>query len=157
MAKSGGVAPFLVSFKVDMDDATNKAAKEANNLASTVMGAYGKLGGLAGAVGTTALTTLAGLATTMAFTVGAASKFEDSFAGIRKTVDASEADFNQLAVSVRKLATEIPIATNQLNAIGELGGQLGIESTGLPTFIETISKLGVATRLSTETAALGSS
>jgi len=155
VAKSGGVAPFLVSFKVDMDDATNKAAKEANNLASTVMGAYGKLGGLAGAVGTTALTTLAGLATTMAFTVGAASKFEDSFAGIRKTVDASEADFNQLAVSVRKLATEIPIATNQLNAIGELGGQLGIESTGLPTFIETISKLGVATRLSTETAALG--
>ena len=138
-----------------MDDATNQAAKEANKLASTVMGAYGKLGGLAGAVGTTALTTLAGLATTMAFTVGAASKFEDSFAGIRKTVDASEADFNQLAVSVRKLATEIPIATNQLNAIGELGGQLGIESTGLPTFIETISKLGVATRLSTETAALG--
>ena len=138
-----------------MDDATNQAAKEANKLASTVMGAYGKLGGLAGAVGTTALTTLAGLATTMAFTVGAASKFEDSFAGIRKTVDASEKDFNQLAVSVRRLATEIPIATSQLNAIGELGGQLGIDAGGLPTFIDTISKLGVATRLSTETAALG--
>ncbi len=138
-----------------MDDATNTAAKEANKLASTVMGAYGKLGGLAGAVGTTALTTLAGLATTMAFTVGAASKFEDSFAGIRKTVDASEADFKSLAVSVRTLATEIPIATSQLNAIGELGGQLGIDAGGLPTFIETISKLGVATRLSTETAALG--
>ena len=34
------------------------------------------------------------------------------------------------------------------------GGQLGVSTGGLPAFIDTIAKLGVATRLSTETAAL---
>ena len=53
-----------------------------------------------------------------------------------------------------QLATDIPIATAQLNQIGELGGQLGVSTSGLPVFIDTIAKLGVATRLSTETAAL---
>ena len=154
MPASGGVTPFNIAFKVDMNNATQQAASEANKLAKTVMGAYAKLGAVGMGVATGAITTVAGLATTMAVTIGAASKFEDSFAGIKKTVDASEEDFRRLAVSVRTLATEIPIATNQLNQIGELGGQLGIEATGLPTFIETIAKLGVATRLSTDTAAL---
>ena len=116
---------------------------------------YSSTGRAMGAMaGGAAIGVIAGLGAAMALTVGAASKFEDSFAGIKKTVDASEKEFADLSVSIRQLATDIPIATAQLNQIGELGGQLGVSTSGLPVFIDTIAKLGVATRLSTETAAL---
>lgn len=143
-----------MALKVDIDASNKKLASEVNKFSQNIIGAYQKIGtfGMAAAAG--AVTGIAGMGAAMLFTIGAASKFEDSFAGIKKTVDASDAEFDRLAISIRQLATEIPIATSQLNQIGELGGQLGVETSGLPVFIETIAKLGVATRLSTETAAL---
>ena len=65
-----------------------------------------------------------------------------------------DGEFQSLAANIRQLATEIPIATSEFNHIGEFGGQLGVSTGGLPVFIDTIAKIGVATRLSTETAAL---
>ena len=103
----------------------------------------------------TAASTAVAFAGSLLLTVGAASKFETAFAGIRKTVNATEKQFDTLQLQVRQLATEIPISTNQLASIGELGGQLGVSVKGLDDFIETIAKLGVATRMSTESAALG--
>ena len=157
MVSTGGTAVegLAVGLDVDIKGANqqieqelSKTTKMIGNVFSSSFGA-GLASVAAGAVGT-----VAALGAAMALTVGAASKFEDSFAGIKKTVDASDAEFKSLALSVRQLATEIPIATSQLNQIGELGGQLGVSTTGLPIFIETIAKLGVATRLSTESAAL---
>ncbi len=153
--KSSGVQPLVLSLKVDIDGA-NKAVKEQmSDLTKTIGAFYSSTGRAMAAAGVgAAVGAIVGLGTAMLVTVGAASKFEDSFAGIKKTVNASDSDFDRLALSVRKLATEIPIATQQLNQIGELGGQLGISTGGLPIFIDTIAKIGVATRLSTETAAL---
>ena len=153
--KSSGVQPLVLSLKVDIDGA-NKAVKEQmSDLTKTIGAFYSSTGRAMAAAGVgAAVGAIVGLGTAMLVTVGAASKFEDSFAGIKKTVNASDSDFDKLALSVRKLATEIPIATQQLNQIGELGGQLGISTGGLPIFIDTIAKIGVATRLSTETAAL---
>ena len=155
--KSGaaGVPPIVLSLKVDLDSANDKVKKELGSLSQTLSTFYQSTGAavaasaIAGAVGA-----VAALGAAMMLTVGASSKFEDSFAGIKKTVDASDAEFKSLAGNIRQLATEIPIATSQLNQIGELGGQLGVSTGGLPAFIDTIAKLGVATRLSTETAAL---
>ena len=152
--RGAGIKPISISLKVDMDEANKKALAAANETTNQVVKAYQKMGTLKIAAIGGAISAIAGVGTALSFGIGAASKFEDSFAGIKKTVDASEAEFDRLAVSIRELSTEIPIATSQLNQIGELGGQLGIESSGLPVFIETIAKLGVATRLSTETAAL---
>jgi len=154
MARTAGIKPITIALKVDMDGANKQAIAAANETTQAVVGAYSRIGALQmGAIGGV-IGALGGVATAMLFGVGAASRFEDSFAGIRKTVEASQAQFEDLQLSVRNLAQEIPIATSELNNIGELGGQLGIEAGGLPIFIETISKLGVATRLSTETAAL---
>jgi len=151
---NAGIKPIEIALKVNMDEANQQAIKAANETTQAVVGAYQRLGALKiGALGG-AISAIGGMGAALMFGIGAASRFEDSFAGIKKTVDASENDFNRLAVSIRQLSTEIPIATSQLNQIGELGGQLGIEASGLPVFIETIAKLGVATRLSTETAAL---
>jgi TP901 family phage tail tape measure protein len=154
-AKGAGVAPIELSVKVDLDNANDKVKSQLSNMTKQVAGFYATTGRAMGAiVGGAAIGTIAGLGAAMALTVGAASKFEDSFAGIKKTVNASEDEFRRLSVEIRELATNIPIATNQLNQIGELGGQLGVSTSGLPVFIDTIAKLGVATRLSTETAAL---
>lgn len=85
---------------------------------------------------------------------GAAIDFESSFAGIRKTVDATEAEFLELETDFRRLATEIPVSVNELNRIGELGGQLGIAKEDLIDFTKVIAELGVTTDLTTEDAAM---
>lgn len=86
-------------------------------------------------------------------TIGAAISFESSFAGVRKTVNASEAEFAALAQGFRNLAKEIPINVNELNRIGEAAGQLGIKKENILEFTRTIADLGVTTNLSTDQAA----
>lgn len=89
-----------------------------------------------------------------AASVKAAIDFESSFAGVRKTVDATEEEFAQLAKNFRNLSKEIPVSVNELNRIGELAGQLGVSGVdNLTKFTETISKIAVTTNLTTESAA----
>lgn len=84
----------------------------------------------------------------------AAIDFESSFAGIRKTVDLSEAGFAQLSTNLRNISKEAPVSVNELNRITELAGQLGISGVGnLTKFTETISKFTTATGVAGETAA----
>ena len=149
MNESLQVTYELVQTKVQ-DKAAKQTEKSMKKLSSRAVATNAVVSGAVGAmVGATAA-----LGAAMFLTVGAASKFEDSFAGIRKTVDASEAEFNQLGAQIRQLAQDIPVAVTQLNAIGELGGQLGVDVGNLEEFIDVIAQIGVATRLSTETAAL---
>lgn len=86
----------------------------------------------------------------------AASDFESSFAGIRKTMDLAEGDFQRLAQANRDLAKTIPVSVNELNRIGELGGQLGIRGVeNVTKFERTIAQLAVTTDLTADAAALG--
>jgi len=88
----------------------------------------------------------------------AAIDFQDAFAGVRKTVD--EADltkaglsFDKLALSFRKMATEIPIAATEFARIGETAGALGIKATDIEAFTRTVALLGVTTNLTSDEAA----
>jgi TP901 family phage tail tape measure protein len=85
--------------------------------------------------------------------VKSAMDFESSFAGVRKTVDASEAEFSALSAGFRDLSKEIPVSVNELNRIGEAAGQLGIEQENILGFTRTMADLGVATNLSSDQAA----
>lgn len=85
--------------------------------------------------------------------VGAAIEFESSFAGVRKTVNASEPEFQALAAGLRKMATEIPVNVNELNRIAEAAGQLGIKKENILDFTRTMADLGVTTNLSSDEAA----
>ena len=53
------------------------------------------------------------------------------------------------------LAGVTPVTADELNRIGELGGQLGVAVQNLPDFIETVSQIAVATNLTVDNAALG--
>ena len=83
----------------------------------------------------------------------AARNFEDSFTGVRKTVDATDAEFEVLAQGIRNLSKELPIAVEEINRIGEVAGQLGISKSGLVDFTETVAKLAATTTMSSESAA----
>src|SRR5690625_1680273 len=104
---------------------------------------------------TGAAVTGAGLALAggLGIAVNEAIKFESSFAGVRKTVDASEPEFAALQRGFRGLAKEIPLSVNEINAIGESAGQLGIEKKHILGFTRTMADLGVATNMTSEQAA----
>lgn len=85
--------------------------------------------------------------------VKAAALFESSFTGVRKTVTATEEEFQALALQFRTMATEIPVSVNELNNIGQAAGQLGIETKNIAEFTRTMAELGVTTNLSSTEAA----
>ena len=94
------------------------------------------------------------------FATSAAMQFEDSFAGIKKTLNftegaavSAEKKFKNLSEEIRDIAKTTPIAANELNKIGEIGGQLGIQASQIGKFVDTISKLTVATNMGAEDAA----
>lgn len=105
-----------------------------NSAAFTTMGAVGL--GLGAAIGGGLL--VAGKA---------ALNFESSFAGVKKTVDATEGQFASMAAELRELAPELGVNVNELNAIAEEAGQLGIERESIVGFTETIAKLRETTDL----------
>lgn len=86
--------------------------------------------------------------------VKAAVDWENAFNGVRKTVDASEKEYEQLAKNIKKMATETASSREEIAGVMEIAGQLGITGVeGLTTFTRTMVDLGVATNLSAEEAA----
>ena len=77
----------------------------------------------------------------------AAVDWESSFAGVRKTVDATEKQYASLEKGIRGMSLHIPVAANELAGIAEAAGQLGIKRKAILGFTRTIADLGVATNL----------
>ena len=77
--------------------------------------------------------------------------YESAFAGVRKTVVATEEEFDQLNQTLKDMET--PTTFEELAHIMELGGQLGIAQENLAWFTETMDKLAVSTNLTSEEAA----
>lgn len=79
--------------------------------------------------------------------------FESSFAGVRKTVDATEEEFAELARGLRDMSKEIPASIHEINAVAEAAGQLGIETSSILEFTRVMIDLGEATNLTSDEAA----
>ena len=82
--------------------------------------------------------------------VGSALKYEEAFAGVRKTVDADESTFKRLSDGIRDMALRIPIGTTELANLAEQAGQLGIQTPNILGFVEVMGKLNTATNLGAE-------
>ena len=80
-------------------------------------------------------------------------EFESAFAGVKKTVDATDEEFEQFEASLRSMSTQMPTTASELSAIAEAAGQLGIKNENLISFTETMANLGVATNMSSDEAA----
>lgn len=80
----------------------------------------------------------------------AAIDFESAFAGVRKTVDATEEEFSQLEKGIREMSQRMPASATDIAAVAEAAGQLGIETDNILKFTETMIGLGEATNLTAE-------
>ncbi|WP_010278794.1 phage tail tape measure protein [Paenibacillus senegalensis] len=97
---------------------------------------------------TAPLLALGGLATK------ASVDFESAFAGVRKTVDATEEEFAVFRQGMRDMAKEIPAAATEIARVGEAAGQLGIQNDAILGFTRTMIDMGVATNMSSDDAAM---
>lgn len=86
--------------------------------------------------------------------VKTAVDMESAFAGIEKTVDATEEQLKELEQGFKEMSKEIPLAAEELMGIGEAAGQLGIQTENILGFSEVMAKLGVTTNLSAHDAAM---
>lgn len=74
--------------------------------------------------------------------VKASIDFEDSFTSVRKTVDATEEEFDALAAASKKMSTEVAASTDDINEVMATGGQLGISAEYLADFTRVMIDLG---------------
>ena len=79
--------------------------------------------------------------------------FESAFAGVKKTVNATDDQLAKLRDGIRGMAKEIPSSANEIAGIAEAAGQLGIKTDNILTFTRTMADLGVATNLAGDEAA----
>lgn len=96
-----------------------------------------------------------GVAGAFAASASAAIDFEDAFAGVRKTVEATEEQYAAMSGEIRQMATEMPLAATEIAGVAEAAGQLGIKREAIIGFSEVMSKLGVTTNMSADEAATG--
>lgn len=83
----------------------------------------------------------------------AAIDFESSMASVRKTIDMSNSEFEQMSQAIRNMAKEIPASTEEIAAVAEAAGQLGIEKENVIAFTRTMIDLGESTNLTADEAA----
>ncbi len=79
---------------------------------------------------TTPITTLGTVATKTAI------DFESAFAGVIKTVDATDAQLAKLETGIRDMSKEIPASATAIAEVAEAAGQLGIETDNILSFLE---------------------
>jgi len=82
--------------------------------------------------------------------ISAGSDFESAFAGVRKTVDATEEQFAELEDRLRDMAKNKPQTAVELAEIAEAAGQLGIHTENIAEFTDVMADLKVATNLGDE-------
>lgn len=88
-----------------------------------------------------------------ALSAKSAVEFESAFAGVRKTVTASESTFKSLETGIIDMSKKIPVAAVEIANIGEAAGQLGIKTKNIMSFSRVMADLGVATNMSSDQAA----
>ena len=81
--------------------------------------------------------------------------FEAGLIGVGKTANLSKTELASLGQDIDALSKRIPVATDELLAIAQSAGQLGVKgAANILRFTETVAKLGTATDLSGNDAAM---
>ena len=87
-------------------------------------------------------------------TVKASMEFESAFASVRKTVDATEEEYESLSASVKQMSTEIATSSSTIAEVMANAGQLGIQKDYLVDFTRTMIDLGNSTDIAADEAAV---
>lgn len=102
------------------------------------------------AVASAAAVTGTAVAAGLGVSIAKGSEFESAFAGVKKTVNATDAELEQMRDDIREMAKEMPTSAAGLSEIAESAGQLGIQTENIAEFTKTMADLEVATNLTRE-------
>lgn len=146
---------------LELKDSFSRGLKTADKNLSAFEKRFGKVGATAQkGIGNAASNLAKGAAIVGAATVGlvtasvkAAADYEQAFAGVAKTVDATDAELAKLSATILDLSTTIPISAVELAALGEAAGALGVAKGDINEFIRITALLGETTDLSAQQAA----
>lgn len=83
----------------------------------------------------------------------AAIDWESAWAGVTKTVDGNEQEMAALEGQLRSLTSVLPATHEEIAAVAEAAGQLGIKRENVAAFTKTMIDLGETTNLSADQAA----
>lgn len=79
--------------------------------------------------------------------------FESAFTGVRKTIDATEKQYRELEKGIQSMSEKVPASVEEISAVAEAAGQLGIQRENILGFTKTMIDLGESTNLTADTAA----
>ena len=135
------------SIKNELDKVNKELDKQRISLQS-VSDSFGKVSEAAGKFASKIKWVSAGAGSLLGLSSKTAIDFEDAFVGVKKTVEGTDEELEQIRKDIMALSNRIPIATTQLFELAEEAGQLGIKTKDITSFTETMAKLGTATNLS---------
>ena len=85
--------------------------------------------------------------------VKAAIDWESAWTGVTKTVDGTPKQLDAVQDGLRGLARELPSTHEEIAAVAEAAGQLGVQTDNIVSFTKTMIDLGQTTNLSSDEAA----
>lgn len=91
----------------------------------------------------------AGVSTLLGSSIG----FESAFAGVIKTVDGTTEQLAVMRTEMINLSKTIPATANEIAAVAEAAGQLGIKTENVTSFTKSMIDLGESTNLTADQAA----
>ncbi|WP_144795692.1 phage tail tape measure protein [Microbacterium paludicola] len=95
----------------------------------------------------------AALAGVTALSIKAAMGWESAWAGVTKTVEGTPAELAKVEDGLRSLTGVLPASHDEIAAVAEAAGQLGIKTPNVVAFTRTMIDLGETTNLSANEAA----
>ena len=104
-------------------------------------------------VGGTMLKAGALLAGGLGLSAKAAMDWESQFAGVRKTVAGTPEELSKLEVSLRGMARTMAASHEEIAAVAEAAGQLGVATPAIAGFTKVMIMLGETTNLTSDEAA----
>lgn len=85
----------------------------------------------------------------------AAIDWETAFTGVKKTVDGTDEEYEQLADAIKEMSTEMAASKTEIAGVMEAAGQLGVTGVdNLIAFTKTAVMLGDTTNISAQDAAI---
>lgn len=104
-------------------------------------------------VGRGMMVTGAAMAGVAVLSAKAAMDWESAWAGVTKTVEGTPAQLSQVEDGLRGLTSVLPASHDEIAAVAEAAGQLGVQTENVVGFTRTMIDLGETTNLSADEAA----
>lgn len=79
--------------------------------------------------------------------------FETALIGVAKTTNMSDVQLKAFGRHIQELSTQIPMSAEELLALAETAGQLGVADKDIENFVKVVAAMGVSTNLSADGAA----